>query len=56
MKCKNVTTFSGQLVVASLLDRKIKARLLLRDPAKATTLFGEQDEELLQVLSLPPSY
>lgn len=39
----------GQLVVASLLNRNIKARLLLRDPEKATTLFGEQDEEKLQV-------
>ncbi|WCJ28905.1 NAD(P)-binding Rossmann-fold superfamily protein [Euphorbia peplus] len=39
----------GQLVVASLLDRKIKARLLIRDPEKATALFGEQDEENLQV-------
>ncbi|KAJ7964124.1 NAD(P)-binding Rossmann-fold superfamily protein [Quillaja saponaria] len=39
----------GQLVVASLLNRKIKSRLLLRDPEKATTLFGEQDEEILQV-------
>ncbi|KAB2615305.1 protein TIC 62 [Pyrus ussuriensis x Pyrus communis] len=39
----------GQLVVASLLDRNIKSRLLLRDPEKATTLFGEHDEETLQV-------
>ncbi|XP_050236917.1 sanguinarine reductase [Mercurialis annua] len=39
----------GQLVVASLIDRNIKSRLLLRDPAKATALFGEQDEEMLQV-------
>nr|XP_015868999.2 uncharacterized protein At2g37660, chloroplastic-like [Ziziphus jujuba var. spinosa] len=39
----------GQLVVASLLNRKIKSRLLLRDPEKATALFGEQDEETLQV-------
>ena len=39
----------GQLVVASLLNRNIKARLLLRDPEKATTLFGKQDEETLQV-------
>ena len=43
---------SGQLVVASLLDRNIKARLLLRDTEKATALFGEQDPEKLQV-SLP---
>ncbi|PQP91880.1 sanguinarine reductase isoform X1 [Prunus yedoensis var. nudiflora] len=35
----------GQLVVASLLNRNIKARLLLRDPEKATMLFGEQDEK-----------
>ncbi|OAY61346.1 uncharacterized protein At2g34460, chloroplastic isoform X1 [Manihot esculenta] len=40
----------GQLVVASLLDRNIKSRLLLRDPEKATALFGKQDEETLQVL------
>ncbi|PIN17414.1 putative dehydrogenase [Handroanthus impetiginosus] len=39
----------GQLVVASLLDRNIKSRLLLRNPEKATTLFGEQDEDKLQV-------
>ncbi|KAL3621976.1 hypothetical protein CASFOL_034172 [Castilleja foliolosa] len=39
----------GQLVVASLLTRNIKSRLLLRDPEKATTLFGEQDENKLQV-------
>ncbi|XP_057790202.1 protein TIC 62, chloroplastic [Salvia miltiorrhiza] len=39
----------GQLVVASLLDRNVRARLLLRNPEKATTLFGEQDEEKLQV-------
>ncbi|KAL9455072.1 hypothetical protein AB3S75_010474 [Citrus x aurantiifolia] len=39
----------GQLVVASLLSRNIKSRLLLRDPEKATTLFGKQDEETLQV-------
>ncbi|KAM1256031.1 hypothetical protein ACFX1Q_030196 [Malus domestica] len=39
----------GQLVVASLLDRNIKSRLLLRDPEKATTLFGEHDEETLQI-------
>ncbi|XP_021751523.1 uncharacterized protein At5g02240-like [Chenopodium quinoa] len=39
----------GQIVVASLLDRDIKVRLLLRDPEKATKLFGEQDEEKLQV-------
>ncbi|KAL2928322.1 hypothetical protein RDABS01_022651 [Bienertia sinuspersici] len=40
---------SGQIVVASLLDRNIKTRLLLRDPEKATKLFGEQDEEQLEV-------
>ncbi|KAL0558830.1 hypothetical protein IC582_003412 [Cucumis melo] len=39
----------GQLVAAALLDRNVKLRLLLRDPEKATTLFGEQDENLLQV-------
>ncbi|KAL1803089.1 hypothetical protein ACET3Z_031736 [Daucus carota] len=39
----------GQLVVASLLNRNIKARLLVRDPEKARTLFGEQDEDKLQV-------
>ncbi|CAN6695037.1 unnamed protein product [Malus baccata var. baccata] len=39
----------GQLVVASLLDRNIRSRLLLRDPEKATTLFGEHDEETLQI-------
>lgn len=37
------------LIVASLLDRNIKSRLLLRDPEKATSLFGKQDEETLQV-------
>lgn len=40
----------GQLIVASLLSRNIKSRLLLRDPPKAKTLFGEQDENILQVL------
>ncbi|KAK4419612.1 putative protein, chloroplastic [Sesamum alatum] len=40
----------GQLVVASLLNRNIKSRLLLRNPEKATALFGEQDEEKLQVM------
>ncbi|KDP23839.1 hypothetical protein JCGZ_27128 [Jatropha curcas] len=39
----------GQLVVASLLDRNIRSRLLLRDPEKATTLFGKQDEDKLKV-------
>ncbi|KAJ3670854.1 hypothetical protein LUZ60_008280 [Juncus effusus] len=39
----------GQLVVASLLNRKIKSRLLLRDPQKAVSLFGRQDETNLQV-------
>ncbi|KAL7151910.1 hypothetical protein ABFS83_04G062900 [Erythranthe nasuta] len=39
----------GQLVVASLLTRNIKSRLLLRNPEKAATLFGKQDEEKLQV-------
>lgn len=40
---------AGQLVVASLLSRNIKVRLILRDPDKATSLFGEQDEEKFQV-------
>jgi hypothetical protein len=40
---------SGQLVVASLLSRNIKSRLLLRDPEKASSLFGKQDESVLQV-------
>lgn len=39
----------GQLVVASLLSRNIKVRLLLRDPEKASKLFGDQDEDKLQV-------
>ncbi|XP_031113481.1 uncharacterized protein At2g37660, chloroplastic [Ipomoea triloba] len=39
----------GQLVVASLLSRNIRLRLILRDPEKASTLFGKQDEEKLQV-------
>ncbi|GER55039.1 NAD(P)-binding Rossmann-fold superfamily protein [Striga asiatica] len=39
----------GQLVVASLLDRNIKSRLLLRNPEKAASLFGEQDDSKLQV-------
>lgn len=39
----------GQLVVASLVNRNIKSRLLLRVPEKATTLFGKQDEDKLQV-------
>ncbi|KAF3622323.1 putative scarecrow-like protein 3-like [Capsicum annuum] len=38
----------GQIVVASLLDRNVKLRLILRDPEKATTLFGEHDEEKFQ--------
>lgn len=42
-------SYIGQLVAAALLDRNVKLRLLLRDPEKATTLFGEQDEDLLQV-------
>ncbi|XP_031384654.1 protein TIC 62, chloroplastic isoform X2 [Punica granatum] len=39
----------GQLVVASLLKRDIKTRLILRNPEKAVSLFGEQDEEKLKV-------
>jgi hypothetical protein len=46
-----VQTLAGQLVVASLLSRKIKTRLLLRNPEKAVTLFGKQDENVLQVIS-----
>nr|CAB3495911.1 unnamed protein product [Digitaria exilis] len=38
----------GQLVVASLLNRNIKSRLLLRDPEKAVSLFGKHDENVLQ--------
>lgn len=45
-----VTFCAGQLVVASLLNRNIKARLLLRNAEKATALFGEQDKEKLEVL------
>lgn len=41
---------AGQLVVASLLSRNIKSRLLLRDPSKAVSLFGLQDESTLEVL------
>ncbi|KAG8388959.1 hypothetical protein BUALT_Bualt02G0179500 [Buddleja alternifolia] len=39
----------GQLIVASLLNRNIKSRLLLRNPEKASALFGQQDDEKLQV-------
>ncbi|XP_072976716.1 uncharacterized protein At5g02240 isoform X1 [Typha angustifolia] len=39
----------GQLVVASLLSRNIKSRLLLRDPLKASYLFGEQDDSILEI-------
>ncbi|KAL6966593.1 hypothetical protein U1Q18_032375 [Sarracenia purpurea var. burkii] len=39
----------GQLVVASLLSRNIKSHLLLRDPEKATALFGKQSRDKLQV-------
>ncbi|KAE8735531.1 hypothetical protein F3Y22_tig00000340pilonHSYRG00577 [Hibiscus syriacus] len=39
----------GQLVVAALLNRNIKSRLILRDPEKAVSLFGNQDEEKLQI-------
>ncbi|CAA0833496.1 NAD(P)-binding Rossmann-fold superfamily protein [Striga hermonthica] len=41
--------YLGQLVVASLLDRNIKSRLFLRNPEKAASLFGEQDDSKLQV-------
>ncbi|KAI3738954.1 hypothetical protein L2E82_29255 [Cichorium intybus] len=40
----------GQLVVASLLNRNVKLRLLLRDPEKAKTLFGEHEDDKLQVV------
>ncbi|QHO33693.1 hypothetical protein HN51_027357 [Arachis hypogaea] len=40
----------GQLVVASLLQRNVKSRLILRDPEKATALFGKQDGDKLQVV------
>lgn len=43
------TSCSGQLVVASLLNRNIKSCLLLRDPQKAEFLFGKQDENTLKV-------
>lgn len=46
---RKITCHTGQLVVASLLERNIKARLILRDPQKASSLFGNQDEEKLQV-------
>lgn len=46
-----ISPFPGQLIVASLLSRNIKSRLLLRDPEKATTLFGKQDEGKLQVVN-----
>lgn len=46
----DVLVISGQLVVASLLKRNIKSRLLLRDLEKATKLFGKQDEDSLQVV------
>ncbi|URD92136.1 NmrA-like family [Musa troglodytarum] len=39
----------GQLIVASLLSRNIKSRLLLRDPSKAISLFGIQDENIIEV-------
>ncbi|KAF6155364.1 hypothetical protein GIB67_019890 [Kingdonia uniflora] len=39
----------GQLVAASLLSKKIRSRLLVRDPPKAKSLFGEQDEEILEI-------
>ncbi|KAK7858935.1 hypothetical protein CFP56_009648 [Quercus suber] len=37
-------------VVASLLNRNIKSRLLVQDPEKAISFFGKQDEETLQVI------
>ncbi|URD91480.1 NmrA-like family [Musa troglodytarum] len=39
----------GQLIVASLLSRNIKSCLLLRDPSKAISLFGIQDENIIEV-------
>ncbi|KAK9079772.1 hypothetical protein SSX86_001445 [Deinandra increscens subsp. villosa] len=42
--------YIGKLVVAPLLNWDIKMRSLLRNPEKATTLFGEQEEEKLQML------
>ncbi|VFQ94029.1 unnamed protein product [Cuscuta campestris] len=39
----------GQLVVASLLSRSIRVRLILRDPEKASALFGKHDEDKLKV-------
>ncbi|KAE8691669.1 NAD(P)-binding Rossmann-fold superfamily protein isoform 2 [Hibiscus syriacus] len=41
--------FAWQLVVAALLNRNIKSRLIFRDPEKAVSLFGNQDEEKLQI-------
>uniref|UniRef100_A0A0C9S9D8 TSA: Wollemia nobilis Ref_Wollemi_Transcript_1135_1515 transcribed RNA sequence n=1 Tax=Wollemia nobilis TaxID=56998 RepID=A0A0C9S9D8_9CONI len=38
----------GQLVVARLLDRGIRACVLVRDPKKAESLFGKQDATKLQ--------
>uniref|UniRef100_A0A804QJ55 Uncharacterized protein n=1 Tax=Zea mays TaxID=4577 RepID=A0A804QJ55_MAIZE len=43
----------GLLVVASLLSRNIKSRLLLSDLEKASSLFGKQDES---VVILPSSW
>lgn len=43
------TLCAGQLIVASLLNRNIKCRLFVRDPEKATALFGMQDEGKLKV-------
>ncbi|KAK8956985.1 hypothetical protein KSP39_PZI001410 [Platanthera zijinensis] len=39
----------GQLIVASLLRRNIKSHLLLRDPAKAKSLFGDLDENISKI-------
>lgn len=47
-----ITLHPGQLIVASLLSRNIRLRLILRDPEKASALFGKQDEEQLQVVPL----
>lgn len=39
----------GQLVAAALLDRGYKIRAILRDTKKASTIFGEENMEKIQV-------
>lgn len=39
----------GQLVVAALLDRGFNIRVILRDPKKASTVFGEPNMDKMQV-------